>query len=335
MDLKKNLEIIKQYYRTDLEQVSSIISDTVHSSNDVLNDVNNYILKGLGKKIRPLLAFLSADICSKDITINEKTKVIAAAAEIIHTSTLLHDDVVDESFMRRGHKTLYSEFPAHIPVLIGDFWLSKAINIIINQNCGNQTIKNFAQTLEDLADGEMYQQKKALSVDTSEEDYLYIINKKTASLFLAAVRSAAIVSEASQEKLSAVTEYAFNLGLSFQIRDDILDYETNPIDGKDVGSDLSERKITMPLLCAFKANPSEENLIRQDIKSISIKNGNDAKSSILIDKVTSFVLSNNGVIDAKIRLDEFIEKAVNSLSIFEDSEVKNLMILLVRSLTLS
>jgi len=255
MDLKKNLEIIKNNYRTDLEQVSSIISNAVYSSNDVLNDINNYILQGPGKKIRPLLAFLSADICSKNNSINTKTMVIAAAAEIIHTSTLLHDDVVDESFMRRGHKTLYSEFPAHIPVLIGDFWLAKAINIIISSNCGSQIIKNFASTLEDLADGEMYQQKKALSVDTSEEDYLYIINKKTASLFMATVKSAAIVSEASDKQLSAVTQYAFNLGLSFQIRDDILDYEHNPIDGKDVGSDLSERKITMPLLCAFKVNP--------------------------------------------------------------------------------
>ena len=335
MDLKKNLEIIKKYYRTDLEQVSSIISNTVHSPNDVLNEINNYILKGSGKKIRPLLAFLSANICGEDNDVNYKTKIIAAAAEIIHTSTLLHDDVVDESFMRRGHKTLYSEFPAHIPVLIGDFWLSKAINIIINENCGNETIKNFALTLEDLADGEMYQQKKALSVDTTEEDYLYIINKKTASLFLAAVKSAALVSGASQEQLSGVTEYAFNLGLSFQIRDDILDYEKDPIDGKDVGSDLSERKITMPLLCAFQANPSEENSIREEIKRISIKNISDEKSKILIDKVTNFVLSNNGVIDAKIRLDEFIEKAVNSLSVFENTEVKNLMILLVRSLTLS
>lgn len=302
----------------DWTELKSYIKESLDSEIDLLNRINGHLFLTSGKMLRPLLSLLISKACGSNAPV--VSRACAAASEIIHTATLLHDDVVDESLYRRGKITVNALFSPGASLLMGDFWLSRAIKLIISNHCDYRIISLFAQTIEDLSEGEMLQMQRADDVKTTFDDYVAIIYRKTASLFIAAMCSAAIAEGQDEVVERGVREFAYKLGLSFQMRDDILDYSATIQDGKDVGSDLAERKVTLPLLCAFENCPVREEEIRSLIREIDVTKGVDQTRNIeIIKEVRQYVLDNNGVQSAKLRLNEYIAASVESLSVLPDT----------------
>jgi octaprenyl-diphosphate synthase len=313
-----NITDIQSALGKDWTDLRSYIRETLDSEIDLLNKINEHLFLSSGKMLRPLLSLLVSRACGADNL--QVSRVCAAASEIIHTATLLHDDVVDESLYRRGKITVNALFSPGASILMGDFWLSRAIKLIISNNCDYSIISLFAQTIEDLSEGEMLQMQRADDVNTTFDDYIAIIYRKTASLFIAAMCSAAIVERQDEKIVDSVREFAYRLGISFQMRDDILDYSATIQDGKDVGSDLAERKVTLPLLCAFENCPEREEEIRSLIREIDVTKGADqTRNAEIIKKVRQYVLDSNGVQSAKLRLNEYISASVESLSALPDT----------------
>ena len=314
MDIKS----VREYLGKDWDAVVEKIETSLMSDIDLLNSTNSSILSNSGKQLRPLLALLIARACSGH-RISEATVRYAAAAELLHNATLLHDDVADNSYQRRGVPTIMSLMGPSVSVLVGDYWLVKAMELILGSSEGDhQVIKIFSKTLSDLAEGEMLQLQKAQSGDTSEDDYLRIIYSKTASLFEAACVSAAISIDASEECLKAAKDYAVALGIAFQIKDDILDYSGTESVGKPLGVDILEQKITMPLLGAIANAPAEEGRIRGLVKGIVDHPENR-------DGIVAFVKDNAGLEYAVQQLDKYVAQAVDALSVLPLSKERELL----------
>ena len=303
----------------DWSSYEALVRDALHSDIDLLNEVNSSLLANSGKQLRPMLVLLIARACGG---IRPDTLKYAAAAELLHNATLIHDDVADESSLRRGRATISALMGPSAAVLVGDFWLSKAVGMVVGTTHQNQVIPLFAHTLSDLAEGEMLQLQKASSADTTEEDYLRIVYCKTASLFESACCSAALSADASPELLEAARHYAVATGIAFQIRDDIFDYRDDDGIGKPVGIDLKERKITMPLLGAFKG-VEDDSRYRQMVLGIPEHPENCAELHRLVQE-------NGGVEYAMRRLDDFIGEALDALEVFPPSTEREILASLAR-----
>lgn len=314
MDIKS----VREYLGKDWDSVKEKIESALMSDIDLLNATNSSILSNSGKQLRPLLALLIARACS-DHQVSEATIRYAAAAELLHNATLLHDDVADNSAQRRGVPTIMSLMGPSVSVLLGDYWLVKAMELILQSSEGDHlVIKIFSKTLSDLAEGEMLQLQKAQSGDTCEADYLRIIYSKTASLFEAACLSAAISVNASQEYCKAAKDYAVALGIAFQIKDDILDYSGTESVGKPLGVDILEQKITMPLLGALVNAPDQEERVRGLVKGIVDHPENR-------DEIVAFVKANAGLEYAVEQLDKYVAQAVKALSVLPESKERELL----------
>ena len=236
---------IKEYLGQDWTMVSGRIASALKSDIALLNSTNDSILSNSGKQLRPMLALLFARACAGG-KVTDATIRYASSAELLHNATLLHDDVADDSDQRRGVPTIRSLMGPSVAVLVGDYWLVKAMELILDgDEADTAVIKIFSKTLSDLAEGEMLQLQKAQNGDTDKEAYLRIIYNKTASLFEAACVSAAVSVDAVQEYVVAAREYATALGLAFQIQDDILDVTgEEEVLGKPVKSDEKNNKTT-------------------------------------------------------------------------------------------
>ena len=289
---------IKEYLGKDWTAVQDCICGSLESDIDLLNMTNRSILSHAGKQLRPMLALVAARACAQDGAVSEATIRYAAAAELMHNATLLHDDGADDSDQRRGVPTIRSLMGPTVSVLLGDYWLVKAMEqILASAESDTLVIRIFSKTLSDLAEGELLQLQKAQSGDTVEDDYLRIIYSKTASLFEASCVSAALSVNASEEMVEAMRAYSVALGLAFQIKDDLLDYAGTESVGKPLGVDILEQKITMPLLGALKSASEEESAkIRSLVKDIP---GHPEYR----DEIVAFVKSNNGLEYAASRLD--------------------------------
>ena len=304
MDIKS----VREYLGKHWEAVKEKIETSLMSDIALLNATNSSILSNSGKQLRPLLALLVARACSGH-QISEATIRYAAAAELLHNATLLHDDVADNSDQRRGVPTIMSLMGPSVSVLVGDYWLVKAMEMILGSSEEDHMVtKIFSKTLSDLAEGEMLQLQKAQNGDTVQDDYLRIIYSKTASLFEAACVSAAISVNASEEYMTAARNYAVALGIAFQIKDDILDYSGTESVGKPLGVDILEQKITMPLLGAIAHAPAQESRIRGLVKGI-------VDHPEYRDEIVTFVKENSGLEYAVRQLDKYVEKAVEALSV--------------------
>lgn len=288
--------------------MQALMKGALSTDIDFLREVNNNILEHSGKQLRPMIALLVARATGAvDI---EKSVRYAAAAELLHNATLLHDDVADQSDTRRGAPTIKSLLGGPAAVLVGDFWLSKVVDMVLLTPAYDRVIGLFSKTLGDLAEGEMLQLQKAMNADTSIDDYIRIIYCKTASLFETACISSAIAADASDEQISATKEYAVNLGIAFQIKDDIMDYSSSSEIGKPVGVDLKEGKITLPLLCALSVSSEEAGReVRKMVLDIPSHPDN-------VVKILGFVDDKNGLQLAKTKLHEFVDGAKNALKAF-------------------
>lgn len=314
MDRKTILE----YLGADWDQAESLIRSSLTSDIELLNSTNMSILEHSGKQLRPIMSLLMAKACGNG-SVHKDSIAFAAATELLHNATLLHDDVADKSETRRGMPTVASLLGSTPSVLVGDFWLVKAVEAVISaEHHSDEVTRLFSKTLTDLAEGEMLQLQKASTGDTSENDYFRIIHSKTASLFLAGCLSAAISVDASDEMKDAAGRYAEALGLAYQVKDDIMDYEGGDI-GKPTGVDLKEKKITLPLLAAFsQAGEAEEMRIRSMVCSIDEHPEN-------VEVIVDFVKRNGGVHFAEKKLAELCEQAVDALKTIPDSPAKRFL----------
>ena len=303
---------VRKRLQAELDQVNKLILDSLESDIELLNRTNRALLDHPGKQLRPILALLVARAIGGRV--NDDTLRFAAASGLLHNATLLHDDVADGSAERRGRPTVMSLLGSRASVLLGDFWLVRAVARILEASReSNRVIRIFADTLADLAEGEMLQLQKASAGDTQEADYQRIIYNKTASLFVAAALSAAISAQATPVQEEAVRSYAENLGMAFQIKDDIFDYQENASIGKPVGQDLQEQKITLPLLGALQAAPEQEASVRRMVTQIGEHPEYQAE-------IVAFVKTRGGMDYAVARLDEYVDKAIAALDVLPQGE---------------
>ena len=315
-----NIKAIHEYLGENWLAVKERIRGALQSDIQLLNSTNESILSNSGKQLRPLLALLLARMCTGG-QMSEATVRYAAASELLHNATLLHDDVADDSSQRRGVPTIMSLMGPTVSVLVGDYWLVKAMELILQSaETDVRVIKIFSKTLSDLAEGEILQLQKAQSGDTTEEDYLRIIYNKTASLFEATCLSAAVSVSADEAMEKAAVDYAVALGIAFQIKDDILDYDGTDAVGKPLGADILEQKITLPLLGALEAADAQE---QARVRGLI---GDIVGHPEYRDDVVRFVRENGGIEYAERRLGEYVNMAVEALDIFPDGVEKDLLV---------
>ena len=313
-----DLNEIKSFLGDDWKKVLEKIDEQLGSDIEVLDSTNRQILSHSGKQLRPMLSLLVARACSAG-RITEASVCYAAASELLHNATLLHDDVADSSDERRGVPTIRSVMGASVSVLVGDYWLVKAMECILSchTSLDGRVIRLFSRTLSDLAEGEMLQLQKAESCDTTEEDYRRIIFNKTASLFEVSAVSAAISVNAPAEMEDAVRRYAGSLGLAFQIRDDLFDYAVSSAQiGKPVGVDIMEQKMTLPLLGALRM-AGEETAADIRRKVMEIHSHPEYREEII-----GFVRDYGGIGYAMDRLGEYLDEAVTALDVLPETREK-------------
>lgn len=259
-----SLALIQSSITEDMRAVDAVIRKSLHSEVVLINQVADYIINSGGKRLRPALVLLSAGVFGKIETRHHK---LAAVVEFIHTATLLHDDVVDESALRRGRATANTLFGNAASVLVGDFVYSRAFQMMVGvQNMRVMDI--LAEATNIIAEGEVLQLLNINDADISDDDYLRVIQYKTAKLFEAATRLGAVICQASTEDENAMAEYGMRLGTAFQLIDDVLDLSGNSEDiGKSLGDDIAEGKPTLPLLYAMRHGDAKQSqLIRNAIE---------------------------------------------------------------------
>ena len=324
------LDAVKQELGNDWAGFVNAMEDALRHDNPLLERINRYLMDNSGKQLRPVLSLLAAQACGK---VSQMSYECAAVCEIIHTATLLHDDVADNGDLRRGVPTVKAVFSPAASVLTGDYWLAKGMNLLI-EKCNTEILGLFTKALHDLSVGEIIQMEKADALDTTMEDYYKIIECKTASLFIAAVKSGAISAGASKEFTDAIGEYAFHLGLAFQMRDDIFDYSPKMETGKPAGLDLKERKITLPLLCAFGEDEQMaaqmRNLVGKIDSSIVKEECITEDEKEIIGKVADFIKAHNGIEKAQCVLEEHIGKAIEAIAVLPDSVAKERLVQLAQ-----
>lgn len=258
------LEAIRDFVKDDLEAVDQVIRRRLHSEVALIRQVSEYIVHSGGKRLRPLILILSAGACGYSGTDHHE---LAAVVEFIHTATLLHDDVVDESALRRGRATANALFGNAASVLVGDFLYSRAFQMMVSVD-SMPVMRVLADATNTIAEGEVLQLMNCHDADIDEERYLRVIRYKTAKLFEAASRLGAILGGAEPQVEHSLAAYGMHLGTAFQLIDDVLDYSGDlQQTGKNLGDDLAEGKPTLPLIYAMRAgSPEQAALIRAAIQ---------------------------------------------------------------------
>jgi octaprenyl-diphosphate synthase len=305
------LENINSPVIEQLKLFEQRFKDSLKSDVGIVDLVTRYILRQKGKKIRPLLVLLSANAVS---SINNRTYRGAMLVELLHTATLVHDDVVDSADKRRGFWSLNAVFKNKVAVLMGDYLLARGLSIAVDSG-DYDFLKIVTAAVKRMSEGELLQIQKTRKLDIDEKTYFKIISDKTASLIETCCNIGALSATENDDVVKAVTAYGINLGMAFQIKDDILDYQGNSsFIGKPVGGDIREKKITLPLIYAFQnVAPSE---VKQIKKLLGSSNNN--KVHTIID----FVKANNGLERAMQKAQDFVESAKESLSVLNESANK-------------
>ena len=264
----------------DMTAVNQVIREQLHSDVPLVNQIAEYIISAGGKRIRPVLVLLVANAYGYQ---GRHHHELAAIVEFIHTATLLHDDVVDESSLRRGRQTANALFGNAASVLVGDFLYSRAFQMMVSIN-SMRIMQILADATNVIAEGEVLQLLNMHDPDVTEERYLQVIRSKTAKLFEAAAEIGALIAGANDDQITAAGEYGRCLGTAFQLIDDVLDYSGNAEDiGKNVGDDLREGKPTLPLIYLMKnGSDAEKELIRT-----SIEQGDESKFNDILQAITN------------------------------------------------
>ncbi|MEJ6786708.1 MAG: polyprenyl synthetase family protein [Bacteroidota bacterium] len=298
-----SLAYIKSPIENELKIFEDKFKDSVKSKVPLLDTIMNYIVKRKGKQMRPLLVLHCAKLFGE---VNESTYRGAALVELLHTATLVHDDVVDESNMRRGFFSINALWKNKVAVLVGDYLLSKGLLLSL-KNKDFKALEILSSAVEQMSEGELLQMEKARKLDITEEVYFDIITKKTASLLASCCGIGANSTGVSEEVLEDVIAMGEAVGIAFQIKDDLFDYGDNKI-GKPTGIDIIEKKMTLPLIYAL--NVADKGERRKIIKIIK----NSKKSKADIQEVIQFVKIKGGIEYAQTRMLEYKKKAEDLLN---------------------
>ena len=299
----------------ELKEFENQFSGVLKSKVALIDLITKYILRQKGKKIRPILVLLSAKLCGE---INSRTYVAANLVELLHTATLIHDDVVDDAKTRRGIASINAVWKNKVSVLIGDYLLSKGLLLSLENN-EYDFLQLTSEAVRRMSEGELLQIQKARNFDATEETYFRVISDKTASLIKTCCKLGALSTAKDKTNVDKLGVFGENIGIAFQIRDDILDYTgRKKLLVKSTGNDLKEKKFTLPLIVALRNAPKKRSAeIMKLIKSDRTRK---------FDEVYEFVIDNRGVEYAADKVIEYSDKAKNSLSDFKESNVKNSLV---------
>jgi len=314
MDIKEIYSCIS----AEMQYFDEVFVRNMQSNVKMLDKVTQYIVKRKGKQMRPMFLFLTAKMLGE---INDRTYQAASMIELLHTATLVHDDVVDDANERRGFYSVNALWKNKIAVLVGDFFLSKVLLLSIENN-QTRFLGITARAVKEMSEGELLQVEKARRMDISEELYFEVIRKKTASL-IESVCEIAAVSVDREDQAENMRKFGELVGLAFQIKDDIFDYGLPDDVGKPTGLDIRERKVTLPLIYVLE-NSSKE--IRNELINI-VKNHNEDK--VKVNRAVQLVIQEGGVGYAYRRMNELKEQALNCISDIPESKEKRALIGLV------
>ena len=303
------LEEIKNPVRLEMKEFDKRFKTAISSNVPLLNVVTGYVLRRKGKQMRPLFVFLSSKLTGK---ITESTYTAASLIELMHTATLVHDDVVDESNERRGVFSINAIWKSKVAVLLGDYLLARGLLLAVEKK-DYDLLEIVSNASKEMSEGELVQIQKSRSLNIDTETYYEVIRKKTASLIAACTASGASSSGADQDVIDRVYEMGIRIGMAFQIKDDLFDYQSHGLIGKPTGNDIKEKKFTLPLIYAL--NQAEAGKRRSMIRKI--KNGN--RSQKVVNEVVRFVNEMGGIAFAVEKMQEFKSSALEILHTFPDS----------------
>ena len=314
---KPSLDPLIELVAVDMNGVNAVILERMQSKVALIPELAGHLIAGGGKRMRPMLTLACASLLGYPGTRHHK---LAAAVEVIHTATLLHDDVVDRSGMRRGKQTANLIWGNSASVLVGDFLFSRAFELMVEDGSLKVlTILSHASAV--IAEGEVEQLTAQRRLDTGEEQYLGIISAKTAALFAAACRVAPVVAEASEEAELALEGYGKNLGIAFQLTDDVIDYASDSMTmGKGVGDDFRDGKMTLPVILAFaRGNEADRDFWRLAI-------GGERASDPDLAHAIALMRSTDALADTIEHARRYGRRAIDALAVFPSSRAKSALV---------
>jgi octaprenyl-diphosphate synthase len=313
------LDQIKAPIQKEMEIFEAKFKESMKSSAPLLDKITHYIVKRKGKQIRPMFVFLSAHVTGQ---VTETTFRAGILIELLHTATLVHDDVVDDSNERRGFFSLNAIWKNKIAVLVGDFLLSKGL-LLTTQSGDYKLLEIVTNAVKLMSEGELLQIEKARRLDIVEEVYFEIIKRKTASLIASCCACGATSNGSSEETIKIMNDFGEKIGIAFQIKDDLFDYENSHLIGKPTGIDIKEQKMTLPLIYALN---NTDKATKRSIIRIVKNNNNDPKK---VAEVIEFVNQSGGLQYATGKMMTYKDEALAMLKAFPDSEYKTSLIDLV------
>ena len=315
----QNFIEIQALMKNELDQMNKILVNRLDSNVDLINQMSHYIISSGGKRIRPLLLLLCARATDYD---GDYHYSMAVVIELIHTATLLHDDVVDQSTTRRGQETANELWGNAPSVLVGDFLYSRAFEIMVEPN-SMEIMKILSKATNQISEGEVLQLLNIKNANVTQKEYYRVIERKTACLFKAACQIAGILSNSNQKVIEAMGKFGMHLGNAFQIIDDTLDYESDSnIIGKEVGDDLSEGKVTLPMIYALeKTTKSDKKILTDAIQNADASN---------INQVVEILMSVNAFQYSRDIANKEANMALESIDILPSSKYKTALKLLCK-----
>ncbi|MBN2681954.1 MAG: polyprenyl synthetase family protein [Bacteroidales bacterium] len=307
-----SIDKIKAPIASEMQEFEKSFRASLKTNVSLLGIITSYILKRKGKQMRPMFVFLTASLNGK---INKSTHNAAALIELMHTATLVHDDVVDESFERRGFFSVNALWKNKISVLIGDYFLAQGLLLAVRDK-EFRLLEIVSDAVKEMSEGELLQIEKARRLDITEEIYFEIIRKKTATLLAACAVAGSVSAGADEEKAGLMKSFGEHVGIAFQLKDDLFDFQKKNLAGKPTGNDIKEKKLTLPLIQALKsAAESEKRIIMNTIRDPKI-------NSKKINEVMDFVLQTNGIQYTEEKMINHRDSALNILKQFPDNPAR-------------
>ncbi len=313
------LKLIREPIQKELEEFEEHFKAVMKSSVPLLDVITNYILRRKGKQLRPTFVFLTSSMLGG---INTSSYTAASMIELLHTASLVHDDVVDESYERRGFFSLNALWRSKIAVLFGDYLLSKGLLLSVERQ-EYELLKIVSEAVREMSEGELLQLRKSRKLNITMEEYYEVIRKKTAALIAACTASGATAVSKDADIIARMKAFGENAGVAFQIKDDLFDYDRNGKIGKPTGNDIKEKKMTLPLIYALQQCPASEK--SRIIHIIRRQNKNSKK----LDEVLNFVANYHGLEYAEGKMNSYKDKALEILFTFPQNPARDSLARLV------
>ena len=313
-NIKNSVDDLQLYFAQDMQAVDKLINSYITSNvTPVISELSNHLINAGGKRLRPLLTLAASDLCNYSGASHIK---LAAAIEFIHTATLLHDDVVDESFQRRGKPTANILWDNQSSVLVGDYLFSKSFQLMVETD-SLKVLSVLADASSTISEGEILQLSAVKNIKTDESAYFKIIEGKTAALFAAATEVGAVISNVEDKEADALANFGKALGISFQITDDLLDYVgSDEVLGKNIGDDFKEGKVTLPLIKAISKSSKEEKRFWEEVINKGMQKSSDLEHALLL------MRQHNVFDETRSEAIKWSKMARNYLDIFPESKTK-------------